>query len=126
MATLVALWSGIPADLQGLIVLVLQILGVTIAVVLSVALMTYAERKVIGWIQVRHGPNQIRIFGLPFLKGVAQPFADVIKLLLKEVLLPAKAVAGVTTRADVMAVAWMTAVTVTAMGRMEDRSLGGL
>ena len=42
------------------------------------------------------------------------------------VLLPAKAVAGVTTRADVMAVAWMTAVTVTAMGRMEDRSLGGL
>jgi NADH-quinone oxidoreductase subunit H len=72
-------------------VLVAQILGVTIAVILSVALMTLAERKVIGWIQVRHGPNQIRIFGLPFLKGVAQPFADVIKLLMKEIIVPANA-----------------------------------
>lgn len=83
--------SLIPADLQSLVILVLQILGVVVAVILSVALMTFAERKVIGWIQVRHGPNQIRIFGLPFLKGWAQPFADVIKLLLKEIVVPANA-----------------------------------
>jgi NADH-quinone oxidoreductase subunit H len=83
--------SLIPADLQSLVILVLQILGVVFAVILSVALMTFAERKVIGWIQVRHGPNQIRIFGLPFLRGWAQPFADVIKLLLKEVIVPANA-----------------------------------
>lgn len=81
----------IPADLQSLVILVAQILGVVVAVILSVALMTFAERKVIGWIQVRHGPNQIRIFGLPFLKGWAQPFADVIKLLLKEIVVPANA-----------------------------------
>jgi NADH-quinone oxidoreductase subunit H len=81
----------VPVNLQDLAILVVQILGVTIAVILSVALMTLAERKVIGWIQVRHGPNQIRIFGLPFLKGVAQPFADVIKLLMKEIIVPANA-----------------------------------
>ncbi|MFO0450312.1 MAG: complex I subunit 1/NuoH family protein, partial [Pseudomonadota bacterium] len=84
-------WDAVPANLQDLVILVLQILGVTVAVILSVAFMTLAERKVIGWIQVRHGPNQIRIFGLPFLKGVAQPFADVIKLLLKEIVVPANA-----------------------------------
>jgi NADH-quinone oxidoreductase subunit H len=91
MNSVLALWNGVPVDLQTLVILVVQILGVVIAVVLSVALMTFAERKVIGWIQVRHGPNQIRIFGLPFLKGLAQPFADVIKLLLKEIIVPANA-----------------------------------
>ncbi len=88
-------WAGLQAGvspaLWDLGILVAQVLGVTIAVILSVAFMTLAERKVIGWIQVRHGPNQIRIFGLPFLKGVAQPFADVIKLLLKEIVVPANA-----------------------------------
>jgi NADH-quinone oxidoreductase subunit H len=84
-------WNGVPVGLQDLAILALQVVGVVVAVILSVALMTLAERKVIGWIQVRHGPNQIRIFGLPFLKGVAQPFADVIKLLLKEIIVPANA-----------------------------------
>jgi NADH-quinone oxidoreductase subunit H len=91
MDTVAGWWSGVPGNLQDLAILVVQILGVTIAVILSVALMTLAERKVIGWIQVRHGPNQIRIFGLPFLKGAAQPFADVIKLLMKEIIVPANA-----------------------------------
>src|SRR5512141_3377382 len=91
MNTVAGWWNGVPVSLQDLAILVLQILGVVIAVILSVAMMTLAERKVIGWIQVRHGPNQIRIFGLPFLKGVAQPFADVIKLLMKEVIVPANA-----------------------------------
>jgi NADH-quinone oxidoreductase subunit H len=79
---------GIPVDLRLIVLMTLEIIGVMLAVVICVALMTYAERKVIGWIQVRHGPNQIRIFGLPFLKGLAQPFADVIKLLLKEIVVP--------------------------------------
>ncbi|HYC09209.1 MAG TPA: NADH-quinone oxidoreductase subunit NuoH, partial [Steroidobacteraceae bacterium] len=47
------------------------------------------ERKVIGWMQLRRGPNRVRIFGL--LPGVGQPFADVFKLLLKEVVIPANA-----------------------------------
>jgi NADH-quinone oxidoreductase subunit H len=91
MNPILAYWSALPPELQALLVTTIEIVGVMIAVVLSVAMMTLAERKVIGWIQVRIGPNQIRIFGLPFLKGVAQPFADVIKLLLKEVLVPASA-----------------------------------
>jgi NADH-quinone oxidoreductase subunit H len=53
-----------------------------------VALLTLWERKVIGWMQLRRGPNRVRIFGV--LPGVGQPFADVIKLLMKEVIIPAK------------------------------------
>jgi NADH-quinone oxidoreductase subunit H len=89
--SIVAWWGQIPPDLQHLIIVFAEIVGVMMAVIVSVAFLTLIERKVIGWMQVRIGPNQIRIFGLPFLKGLAQPFADVIKLLLKEVLLPAKA-----------------------------------
>jgi NADH-quinone oxidoreductase subunit H len=54
-----------------------------------VALLTLWERKVIGWMQLRKGPNRVGIFGL--FPGLGQPFADVVKLLLKEVILPANA-----------------------------------
>ncbi len=91
MDNLVALWTGLAPEAQQLIVTTLQIVGVMLAVVICVAFLTLAERKVIGFMQLRHGPNRIAIFGLPFLRGVAQPFADVIKLLLKEILVPAAA-----------------------------------
>jgi NADH-quinone oxidoreductase subunit H len=65
------------------------ILVITVVLILSVALLTLWERKVIGWMQLRRGPNRVRIFG--FLPGVGQPFADVVKLLLKEVVVPANA-----------------------------------
>src|SRR5580704_8715570 len=64
-------------------------LVITVVLILSVALLTLWERKVIGWMQLRRGPNRVRIFG--FLPGVGQPFADVVKLLLKEVVVPANA-----------------------------------
>ena len=83
-------WLALPLWWQYLLIMVVEIIGVMLCVVILVAFLTLAERKVIGWIQARHGPNQIRIFGLPFLKGVAQPFADVIKLLLKEVVVPTR------------------------------------
>ncbi len=89
--SLVTWWTALSADVQHLIIVFAEIVGVMMVVIVCVAFLTLLERKIIGWMQVRIGPNQIRIFGLPFLKGVAQPFADVIKLLLKEVLLPAKA-----------------------------------
>ena len=61
-----------------------QILAVTITVILCVAYTTLAERKVIGYMQVRIGPNRVGPLGL------LQPFADVIKLLLKEVVVPSR------------------------------------
>jgi len=91
MNTLLSFWNGMPHELQGLVITTAEIIGVMVAVILSVAFLTLAERKVIGWMQVRLGPNQIRIFGLPILKGWAQPFADVIKLLMKEIIVPANA-----------------------------------
>ncbi len=65
------------------------IIVITLVLIISVALLTLWERKVIGWMQLRRGPNRVRIFG--FLPGVGQPFADVVKLLLKEVVIPANA-----------------------------------
>jgi len=65
------------------------IIAITVVLIISVALLTLWERKVIGWMQLRRGPNRVRIFGL--LPGVGQPFADVFKLLLKEVIVPANA-----------------------------------
>jgi NADH-quinone oxidoreductase subunit H len=62
------------------------ILVITVALILCVAMLTLWERKVIGWMQLRRGPNRVRIFGL--LPGIGQPFADVLKLLMKEVVIP--------------------------------------
>jgi NADH-quinone oxidoreductase subunit H len=58
---------------------------------LAVAYLTLWERKLIGWMQIRIGPNRVTFFGIPWLGGWAQPIADGIKLLFKEVLLPSSA-----------------------------------
>jgi NADH-quinone oxidoreductase subunit H len=67
------------------------IILVTVGVILCVAFLTLWERKVIGWMQLRRGPNRIKVFGLKYFRGTAQPFADVFKLLLKEVVIPSRA-----------------------------------
>src|SRR6202008_4674089 len=61
------------------------ILLITIPLMGCVAYLTLWERKLIGWIQIRLGPNRVGPLGL------LQPVADGIKLLFKEVILPANA-----------------------------------
>src|SRR4051812_35790289 len=76
-------WTSLPDYVRSTV----WILIVTVALILSVAFTTLWERKVIGWMQLRKGPNRVgSVFG--FIPGIFQPFADVIKLLLKEVVLP--------------------------------------
>ena len=61
-----------------------KILLIVVPLMLAVAYLTYAERKVIGYIQARIGPNRVGPLGL------LQPIADGLKLLLKEVILPTR------------------------------------
>lgn len=72
----------LPAEIWRLIVIVLQILVIVLPLLVAVAYLTYAERKVIGAIQLRKGPNVVGPFGL------LQPLADGAKLFLKETILP--------------------------------------
>ena len=83
-------WASLVPELQSAIIVTLQIVGVLISVVVAVAMLTLVERKVIGYMQLRRGPNRVTFFGLPVLHGLAQPFADVIKLLLKEIIVPGR------------------------------------
>jgi NADH-quinone oxidoreductase subunit H len=69
---------------QTVLFTVIKIVAIIVPLMLAVAYLTYAERKIIGFIQVRIGPNRVGPFGL------LQPIADGLKLAMKEVIFPAK------------------------------------
>ncbi|MDP1707589.1 MAG: NADH-quinone oxidoreductase subunit NuoH [Gammaproteobacteria bacterium] len=78
MELVTTLWAATPLTLQ----IVIKILTIVIPLSLAVAYLTLAERKVIGYIQARIGPNRVGP------RGLLQPIADGIKLLMKEVIIP--------------------------------------
>lgn len=67
-----------------LVWIIIKILVIVVPLLLCVAYLTFAERKVIGYIQVRIGPNRVGIAGL------LQPIADLIKLISKEIIIPTR------------------------------------
>ena len=72
-----------------LVWVLLKIVLIIAPLLLAVAYLTFWERKVIGWMQVRIGPNRVGPWGL------IQPIADGVKLLLKEIVIPSGANKGI-------------------------------
>lgn len=62
--------------------IVFQTVVIIVSLLISIAYLTLAERKVLGYMQVRKGPNVVGIYGL------LQPLADGLKLFIKEIIIP--------------------------------------
>jgi NADH-quinone oxidoreductase subunit H len=77
----------------------IKILAIVVPLMLGVAYLTYAERKVIGYMQVRIGPNRVGYMGL------LQPIADGLKLLMKEIIIPSGANKGLFILGPILAIA---------------------
>ena len=95
MMSLGEIWSAAWPAVQALLYIIL----ILVPLVLSVAYLTYAERKIIVYMQVRLGPNRVGY------KGLLQPIADVVKLLMKEVIIPSGASRGLFILGPVLAIA---------------------
>jgi NADH-quinone oxidoreductase subunit H len=76
-----------------------KILALVVPLMLGVAYLTYAERKIIGWMQVRIGPNRVGF------QGLLQPIADAVKLLMKEIIIPSGASRGLFILGPILAIA---------------------
>lgn len=79
------IYTLLPQQLALVIILLIKALFIIVPLMLLVAYMTYAERKIIGFMQLRIGPNRVGFYGL------LQPIADALKLLFKEIIFPDKA-----------------------------------
>ena len=88
-------WSTV----QTVVWTLIKILAIVVPLMLGVAYLTYAERKVIGYMQVRIGPNRVGPLGL------LQPIADGLKLLMKEIIIPSGANKGLFILGPILAIA---------------------
>jgi NADH-quinone oxidoreductase subunit H len=78
------LWPAWP-DVLSVLIIFGKIFAIVVPVLVMVAYLTYWERKLIGWMHIRMGPNRVGPLGL------LQPIADALKLLFKEVIVPTQA-----------------------------------
>lgn len=76
-----ALW-GVIQPIWPMLWTLMKIVAIILPLMIGVAYLTYVERKVIGYMQVRIGPNRVGYLGL------LQPLADGIKLMFKEIIIP--------------------------------------
>ncbi len=81
--TLQSIWFALPEGLRLLVWTLVKIVVIVLPLLISVAYLTFAERKIIGYMQTRIGPNRVGP------KGWLQPIADAVKLMFKEIVLPA-------------------------------------
>ena len=75
-------WGWFPVEIQTFLLILGKIILILVPLMLCVAYITYAERKIIGYMQIRIGPNRVGP------RGWLQPIADAMKLLFKEVIIP--------------------------------------
>ncbi|MCP5429483.1 MAG: NADH-quinone oxidoreductase subunit NuoH [Chromatiaceae bacterium] len=80
---MIELWTALPVVIQ----IMIKIVTIMLPLMILVAYYTYAERKIIGYMQVRMGPNRVGFFGMR-LWGLGQPIADAVKLMFKEIIVP--------------------------------------
>jgi NADH-quinone oxidoreductase subunit H len=87
------------ATIQTVAWTLIKIVALIVPLMLGVAYLTYAERKIIGWMQVRIGPNRVGF------QGLLQPIADAVKLLMKEIIIPSGANKGLFILGPILAIA---------------------
>ena len=87
------------AAIQTVVWTLVKIMALVVPLMLGVAYLTYAERKIIGWEEVRLGPNR------GGFRGLLQPIADAVKLLMKEIIIPSGANRGLFVLGPILVIA---------------------